>query len=269
MHFGILGKALPHTLSPELHAALFKQQGLQASYSVLERSEEEVKDIFREMEENEITGINVTIPYKETLYHMVDVLDSHAREIGAVNTILLKDGITYGYNTDYLGAASMFQKAGVSLKGKKIVILGSGGASKALIYAMYLEGASQIVVAARNEDAKQLLKKRFPYIQTRPLTQIPDGDLIVNTTPVGMYPKTDVSPVGSDVLSRFSVAADIVYNPLFTKFLRLARGQGLQTVTGLMMLVDQAIASEEIWLDKSLDYGMGTKIHDDLAQRFL
>ena len=132
-----------------------------------------------------------------------------------------------------------------------------------------MEGASNITVAARNHEATQYLEDLFPYIHTCRLDQVPAGDILINTTPVGMYPKTDVSPVGSDVLSRFSVAADIVYNPLFTKFLRLARGQGLQTVTGLMMLVDQAIASEEIWLDKSLDYGMGTKIHDDLAQRFL
>lgn len=269
LRFGILGEHLPHTLSPELHADFFRQQGIDAVYTVLERSKEDVVHILEEMKEHQITGINVTIPYKETLYHMVDVVDPHAEQIGAINTVMQKNGMFYGYNTDYLGAASMFHKAGVSIKGQKVVLLGSGGASRALIYAMHIEGASKITIAARNEQAKQALKDQFPYIQTCDLDKIPAGDILINTTPVGMYPKTGVSPIPSSVFQYFSVAADIIYNPFITEFLRLAQQAGLQIITGLMMLVDQAIASEEIWLDKTLDYTMGTEPHDRLAKRFL
>lgn len=269
MRFGILGEHLPHTLSPELHEELFRRQGIDATYEVLERSQEEVGSILEELKEKQISGINVTIPYKEKLCQMVDILDPHAACIGAVNTVLLKNGLTYGYNTDYLGAVSMFQSAGVALCQKEILILGSGGASRALIYAMYTEGASKITVAARNEEAKQRLKERFPYIHTCTLHDIPSGDIIINTTPVGMYPKVGTSPVPASVIKCFSVAGDIVYNPMVTEFLHLAEVSGLLTVTGLRMLVDQAIASEEIWLGKSLDSAIGTILHDRLAKRFL
>lgn len=268
LHLGVLGERLAHTLSPEIHADLLKQQHISGTYEKFEMTREEVAGLFSWMDEHHISGLNVTIPYKEVLYRMVDVLDDAAKEIGAVNTVLRKDGISYGYNTDYIGVTSMFEKAGVDLSGKRIVILGSGGACRALIYGFHEKGAGAITVSARNESAKCALKESFPYIALSTLDDIPGGDIIINTTPVGMYPNTGISPVNADVLSRFQVAADIVYNPLVTEFLRIAQENGLQIVTGLMMLVDQAIGSEEIWLGKKLDYHMGNTIHDELAKRF-
>lgn len=268
LHFGILGEKLGHTLSPEIHADLLKQQNLTGIYEVYEMSRDEVSQVLDMMKEKHITGMNVTIPYKTTLCQMVDVLDDRAKEIGAVNTILMKDNISYGYNTDYIGVISMFQKAGVELTGKQIVILGSGGASKALIYGFHLEGASVITIAARNKEARDELKKQFPYIRVCDLEDIPSGDIIINTTPVGMFPHAGVSPVGASVIRRFKIASDIVYNPLITEFLHIAREEGLQIVTGLMMLVDQAIGSEEIWLGKKLDYNMGNRIHEELTKLF-
>lgn len=268
LHFGVLGEKLGHSLSPEIHAKLLKQQGLCGTYEKYEMSRKEVEHLFAFMDERHITGLNVTIPYKEVLYRMVDVLDSAAREIGAVNTVWRKNGVSYGYNTDYIGVTSMFEKAGVNLSGKDIVILGSGGASRALIYGFHQKGAKTITISARNEAAKCALKESFPYIGLSTLDNIPSGDIIINTTPVGMYPKVGVSPVDASVLTRFQIAADIVYNPLVTEFLRLAKENGLQIVTGLMMLVDQAIGAEEIWLEKKLNYHMGDKIHEELAGRF-
>lgn len=268
LNLGVLGKKLGHSLSPEIHADLLKQQQIQGIYKKYEMDENEVLNILEVMKAENILGMNVTIPYKEVVYRLVDVLDPHAKEIGAVNTILKKNGIFYGYNTDYVGAVSMFKKADVDLPGKKIVILGSGGAARALIYGFHLENASKITVAARNKEAALQLKERFSYIEVCPLSGIPAGDIIINTTPVGMYPKTGESPVGPSVIRQFKTAADIVYNPLNTKFLSLAKKEGLQTVTGLMMLVDQAIGSEEIWFGKRLDYNMGNSIHDEIAKQF-
>lgn len=268
IHLGVLGKTLGHSLSPEIHEDLLKQQNIRGSYQKYEMDEQEVLQILDVMKKEHVIGMNVTIPYKEVVYRLVDKLDEHAEAIGAVNTILIEDGVSYGYNTDYIGIISMFHKAGVSLTGKDIVILGSGGAAKALIYGFHLEGAAQITVAARNEKAIDYLKELFPYIHTCTLTDIPSGDILVNTTPVGMYPNAGESPVGPSIIRQFKVAADIVYNPLITEFLKIARNEGLKIVTGLMMLVDQAIASEEIWLHKKLDYNMGNKIHDELAKQF-
>lgn len=268
LHLGVLGEKLGHSLSPEIHADLLRQQNISGTYEKYEMNREEVAGLFSWMDERHISGLNVTIPYKEVLYRMVDVLDDAAKEIGAVNTVWRKNGISYGYNTDYIGVTSMFEKAGVDLSGKDIVILGSGGACRALIYGFHQKGAKTITVSARNESAKCALKESFPYIALSTLDDIPGGDIIINTTPVGMYPNTGISPVNADVLSRFQVASDIVYNPLVTEFLRIAQENGLQIVTGLMMLVDQAIGSEEIWLEKKLDYHMGNAIHDELAKRF-
>lgn len=268
LHLGVLGEKLAHTLSPEIHAALLSQQNITGTYKVYEKNREELPELFSWMDEQHIDGLNVTLPYKEVLYRMVDVLDDAAKEIGAVNTVLRRDGISFGYNTDHIGVTSMFEKVGVDLSGKDIVILGSGGACRALIYGFHKKGAKTITVSARNESAKCALKESFPYIGLCTLDDISPGNIIINTTPVGMYPNVGVSPVGQDVLTRFQIAADIVYNPLMTEFLCLARKNGLQTVTGLMMLVDQAIGSEEIWLGKKLDYHMGDAIHDELAKRF-
>lgn len=268
LHLGVLGKTLVHSLSPEIHADLLKQQNIAGTYKKYEMNEKEVRQVLDMMKAENITGMNVTMPYKEVLYELVDQLGPDAKAIGAVNTVFIKDGVSYGYNTDYIGVTSMFQKAGVDLSGKEIVILGSGGSAKALIYGFHLEGAKRIVVAARNKKACQNLKEAFPYLETCSMEHIPAGDIIVNTTPVGMYPHAGKSPVKSSTLRQFKIAADIVYNPLMTTFLALAQKEGLQVVTGLMMLVDQAIGSEEIWLDKELDYNMGNRIHDELAKLF-
>lgn len=266
---GVLGEKLPHTLSPEIHKNLLLQQKIDGEYKVYEMNREEVQTLPVFMEEHNLLGLNVTIPYKEVVFPMMDHLDASAEQIGAINTIHRKDGKLYGYNTDYIGVLSMFQKAGIDLKDKSIVILGSGGAAKGLIYGFHTAKASQIIVAARNETEKVRLVERFPYLKTCALDDIPDGDIIINTTPVGMYPNTGKSVVDASVIRRFQIAADIVYNPLMTEFLKIAQTHGLQIVTGLMMLVDQAIGAEKIWLHKEMDFSMGNKIHDILAKRFI
>lgn len=268
LHLGVLGEKLGHSLSPEIHADLLEQQNISGTFKKYEMDKNEVLHILDIMKNENIIGMNVTMPYKETVYRLVDVLDYHAEKIGAVNTIFMKDGLFYGYNTDYIGVVSMFKKASVGLTGKNIVILGSGGAAKALIYGFHLEGAAKITVAARNEEATQYLEDLFPYIHTCHLEDVPAGDILINTTPVGMFPNEGESPVDVSVIRKFKVASDIVYNPLITEFLRLAKEEGLQIVTGLMMLVDQAIGSEEIWFNKTLDYNMGNNIHNELARKF-
>lgn len=268
LHFGVLGEKLGHSLSPEIHTDLLKQQNVTATYKKYEMDRQEVLHVLDVMKKENIMGMNVTMPYKEIAYRLVDVPDFHSKNIEAVNTIFMKDGTFYGYNTDYIGMISMFHKAGVSLKDQNVVVLGSGGSAKALIYGLHMDGAAQITVAARNEEANLHLEELFPYIRTCDLSDVPAGDILVNTTPIGLYPNVGESPVDASVIRNFKVAADIVYNPLITEFLRIAQEEGLQIVTGLMMLVDQAIGSEEIWLNKTLDYNMGNNIHDELARQF-
>ena len=269
LRFGVLGEHLPHTLSPEIHRTLFAKQHIQAEYRIYEWTPKEVQELRPHMESAGLTGLNVTIPYKETVLPLLDDLDPHAQAIGAVNTLLLQKGRLLGYNTDFTGVLAMFSRAGVSLAGRHVVILGSGGAAKALLYAFHRAGAAQVTVAARNGKERERLCRRFPFLSSSSLEDIPSGDILVNATPVGMYPRTGESPVDASVLARFSVAADIVYNPLQTEFLRIAQAQGLKTVTGLMMLVEQAVAAQEIWFCRQADPSWALEIHDTLAKRFI
>lgn len=265
IHLGVLGERLSHSLSPDINQYLMKEEQIQGSYHVLEMEKQDVPKVPELMRMLNIRGLNVTIPYKEDMMKYVDVISPPARQIGALNTICLKDGKTYGYNTDYIGILRMFRQKGVSLKGKDVVILGNGGASRAVIVAIHDAGAKSVTVAGRRQEALEELKKNFPYIETVPYEHISGGDIIINTTPVGMYPKTGVSVVGKEIIQRFQVAADIVYNPLETEFLKLAKEEGLQIVTGLRMLIDQAIGSHEIWFGHEIKKDISEEIHEKLA----
>jgi shikimate dehydrogenase len=266
---GVLGKSLPHSLSPRIHSYILDKLGISGNYRKYEVLEEEIPNIIPMMIQENILGLNVTIPYKETLFHLVDKVDEHANAIGAINTIKIQDGLSYGYNTDYLGVIWMFKNANISLRDKDIVILGSGGSAKALIYAFHLEGAAKITVVARNHKASCELKQQFPTIELCKLKDFikksPKGDIIVNTTPVGQFPQIDESPIPNSSLSGFKIAGDIVYNPLMTTFLKLAEKQNLITVTGLSMLINQAIAAQEIWLERKIDYSLSSEIEDLLV----
>lgn len=267
---GLVGKSLSHSLSPRVHSYILDKLGILGTYEKYEVSEDEVPDIIPMMHRENILGLNVTIPYKETLFHLVDQCDNHAKNIGAINTIKIKDGISYGYNTDYLGVIQMFRSAHIALRGKHLVILGSGGSTKALIYAFHLEGAGKITIAARNRKSSLNLKQQFPFVELLDFEELTNqglkADIIINTTPVGMFPKVDESPVPEITLTHFKVAGDIVYNPLITKFLAAAKNQNLKIVTGLSMLIHQAIASEEIWLDQKIDHEISREIEAFLAK---
>lgn len=265
IHIGVLGEQLSHSLSPDINRYLMKEEQIQGSYHVLEIEKEHVARVPDIMRILNIRGLNVTIPYKETLMEYVDEVSLPAKEIGALNTIYLKDGRTYGYNTDYTGILGMFSKGGISLAGKEVLILGNGGAARAVIVALHHAQAAKVTVAGRRKEVLEALNRKFPFIETVTYNRIEGGDIIINATPVGMYPKTGVSIVGREVLKRFAVAADLVYNPLETEFLRLAKAEGLQVITGLRMLIDQAVGSHEIWFNRKIK----TSISDDLHERLL
>lgn len=265
IHLGVLGERLSHSLSPDINQYLMKEEQIQGSYHVLEMEKQDVPKVPELMRMLNIRGLNVTIPYKEDMMKYVDEISNPAREIGALNTICLKDGKTYGYNTDYIGILRMFRQNGVELQDKEVQILGNGGAARAVIVAFHDAGAKKITVAGRRKGALQELQTDFPYIQTVSYEEIGRGDIIVNTTPVGMYPKTGVSVVGKEVIQKFHVAADIVYNPLETEFLKIAKEEGLQIVTGLRMLIDQAIGSHEIWFGHEIKKDISEEIHKKLA----
>ena len=231
MKFGVLGKSLPHTYSPQIHKAFADYE-----YTVLERSEEQVHALFEGAEG--LNGFNVTIPYKKLAASLCTEVSDEVRELGAANTIVrLAGGGFKGYNTDVFGFTYMLESAGIEVAGKSCLILGTGGASVAVEYALRKMGAAQIDFCSRSGQIN--------YENVYELAA--DTQIVVNATPVGMFPNVDDSPVDLSRFAKLYAAADIVYNPSRTKFLQQAQELGLKNAGGLSMLVAQAWEASEIF----------------------
>lgn len=265
-HIGVLGKSLPHTLSPDISRKLMAEKGIQTAYHVMEL--EHPQEILSVMRICGITGMNVTIPYKEVLVPLMDEVSEAVKKIGALNTIHYHDGKFYGHNTDYIGFLKIFERNNIAWRGKRITVLGNGGAAKAIVYALCQNPDTKITAAGRSMEKLEALRARFPKIEICRYEDIAGGEIVVNTTPVGMFPHAGESPISKEQMAQFQVAADIVYNPLETEFLHLAKEAGLQAVQGLSMLVDQAVASHQIWLSDSFAQETVDEILQQLERQF-
>lgn len=249
--YGLIGKKLGHSLSVPLHEAIFKAAGIEAEYSLYEIDVDTALDIKTFMIKNSLDGLNVTIPYKKTVMDAVDEVSEEALQMGAVNTLSLRDGILYGYNTDYYGFLYILDKNEIHPEGKTAAVLGTGGASQAVRQALKNRGCECIYLVSRNKKAQNGSEK-VVFTDYEALKDI-SGELIVNTTPVGMFPDTDASPVDSDVIKNFKNAVDVIYNPETTLFMKKAEKLGIKAVCGMDMLVMQGIRSEEIYNGIRLD----------------
>ena len=236
--YGLLGRTLGHSYSPEIHSLLGFAGNKRYQYDLFEKEPEEISAL---LETENLRGLNVTIPYKKTILAFCDEMSSEVLRIGAANTIIKKDGKIKAYNTDIYGFRYMVYASGIRVGNKKVLVLGSGGASRAVICALEDLGAGEIVVISRDgEDNYQNISKHA------------DADIIVNTTPVGMYPNNLESPVDLDVFSNLSGVLDIVYNPEITGLLLAAEEKGIPHLGGIYMLVAQAKATYELFTDKKI-----------------
>lgn len=224
---GLIGEKLGHSFSPAIHGKLADYE-----YKLYELSPEQVGPF---LEKKEYDGLNVTIPYKKTVIPYCDELTEAAKSIGSVNTIVKRpDGTLLGHNTDYDGFMWLLKNAGADVKGKKAVVLGTGGASVTVQATLRDLGAAQVVVVSRSgEDNYENISRHS------------DAKIVVNATPVGMYPKTGVSPVDLDVFTALEGVFDVVYNPARTQLLLEAEKRGIPCANGLGMLVAQAKAACE------------------------
>lgn len=249
LKYALLGEKLGHSLSPVIHEEIFKTLGVKASYTLVETSVEGIEE-----EITNYNGLNVTIPYKTEVMKYLKELSIEARKIGAVNTIYNNKG----YNTDYFGFGKMLEINSIPVEDQKIYILGTGGASKAVYQYLEDHQASEIIFVSRSKTGKNTIN----YADLKNIS----GDLIINTTPVGMHPNTQMSPVSSDVIKQFKFAVDLIYNPLETEFLRIAKKEGLITINGLYMLVGQAVKAQEIWQGRKISDNLINKIYQKLRR---
>ena len=234
MEYGLLGERLGHSFSPQIHRDLAGYD-----YQLLPTPPEAVEDLFAR---RAFQGLNVTIPYKRTVMPLCDEIDPRAAAIGAVNTVVNRNGRLTGYNTDIDGFLYMARRAGVDMAGKKVVILGSGGTSRTARAAAGELGAREIITVSRHgEDNYQNLSRHA------------DAQVLVNTTPVGMYPNWGQSPVSLESFPALEGVLDVVYNPLRTALLLQAEERGLPCSCGLPMLVAQAKRAAELFTGRNID----------------
>lgn len=266
--FGLVGEKLSHSVSPQIHKRVFEILNIESAYKNFEISKEDISKLDSAIKLLGIQGVNVTVPYKERIMKYLDFISPEAKRIGAVNTILFRENMLYGYNTDYFGLDSMFKMANIDVQGKVAVILGTGGASKAALTYFIDSGIEKLYVSTRKKDDKKLLNSKAILIDYEELKHI-KGDIILNATPVGMYPNVGISPVSKSIIQNFDILIDLIYNPGETEFLRIGNSMGKKTCDGLYMLVGQAIKSQEIWQDTKIDNSILDVIYNELKLEFL
>ncbi len=256
---GIIGDPIEHTMSPVMHNAAFRQMGIDYLYVPFKVKQEELAKAIDGVKALNIRGLNVTIPHKVAVIQFLDKLDHLAEKISAVNTIVNDDGILTGYNTDGAGFLQALLEKRIESRGKNTVILGAGGASRAISFSLADRGAHLVILNRRLElDWAEELASRISQtfskevealeLNRENLARVLDrADIVVNATSMGMTPDIDETPVTSDLLKPDLTVFDIVYNPIKTRLLRESEAAGARTVSGLDMLVWQGALAFEKW----------------------
>jgi shikimate dehydrogenase len=253
--FAVLGRSLGHSLSPIMHQIAFEKHNIDAEYLAIEYEPDDIFSVMERIKNDKFSGFNITIPYKTEIFNFLDHVDSAADKIGAVNTVKIENDVWSGFNTDVSGFLQPLKR--VDNKFGKCLILGNGGAARAVVFALinHIE-TNQITICARNKQKSDRIIRDLGsnIIQHEPIERaedlICDADLIVNTTPLGMSPDLESCPLEmSNSLKKNAVVYDLIYNPLFTRLLRQAKEKNPQitVINGLEMLVGQAAEAFRIW----------------------
>ncbi len=247
--FGLLGRKLGHSLSPEIHSLLCDYE-----YKLYPTEPENLNDFFSD---TSLKGYNVTIPYKIEAFERCDELSETAKKVGSVNTVIRRpDGSLFGDNTDYFGFSYMAEKIGCDFRNKKVLILGNGGASLTVRHVAADNGAREIVVVSRQgEDNYENISRHH------------DADIIINTTPVGMFPNNGERLINLSDFTKCKKALDLIYNPARTVFLLDAEKLGIDCINGLYMLVAQALRAAEIFTGKKIPLTEIDRIYDIIMNR--
>lgn len=244
--YGLIGETLGHSYSKLIH-----EQLADYTYDLIPLSKEEFPDF---MQKHEFSAINVTIPYKQAVLPYLDALSDSAKAIGAVNCIVNRKGVLYGDNTDYTGFLYTLRKNNIKVTGEKVLVLGNGGAAKAVVAALYSLSPKELITVKYKEEPGTVTYEQAATLHS-------DASLIVNTSPVGMYPNVDACPMDIAPYRNLKAVVDIIYNPAITKLLAQAKDRGITAVNGMEMLVAQAKYAVELFLD--------TEISDDRIEEVM
>jgi len=255
--YGIIGNPVEHSISPAMHNAAFRELGIDSVYVPFRVRKEDLAAAVKGLKAVNVRGINVTIPHKVDIIPWLDEIDSFAAKIGAVNTVVNRDGFLKGYNTDAEGFLRALEANRISPAGKKVLIIGAGGAARSVTFILADRGSELTIVNRHSEAAVELAEwvfasfrhstSAFALEDARLKEIVRDADILINTTSVGMDPQPDSTPVPASFLKPGLVVFDIVYSPLRTRLLRDAEKIGAVTIGGIEMLVRQGAAAFELW----------------------
>lgn len=257
-NFALLGKNISYSLSPKIHKEILKILNLNSSYKLLDYSEDKLSSLITELKnDTKLDGLNITIPYKTTIFQFLDEISKEAKTIGAVNCIKIEKNKILGYNTDFFGLIKTFKYMKLNLKNKKVYILGSGGASLACVSAVKSLNGIPFVVSRT-----PIFNNSISYNELKSCK----GYLLINATPIGTSPNINSSPVSEEIISNFDSILDLTYNPNETLFLKYAKTLKKNYCNGLPMLIFQAIKSQEIWNNLNLSEDIYSNIYTKIIK---
>lgn len=252
--FGVIGDPIGHSMSPAMHNNLFDVYGIDAVYLPFHVSKQNLEAAVKGLKALGVSGFNVTIPHKTTIMDFLDQIDPLAKAIGAVNTVQNENGCLIGYNTDGPGFVKGLESMGADLGSRSALIIGAGGASRAIYFSMAQAGIKQIDLYNRTADRAEELVRTCPFkVRSKVLDRetaeksLHEYQLIVQTTSIGMVPNLEGFPLSLEQLSRGTIVSDIIYNPLKTKFLEEASKKGAEIQNGVGMFVFQGALAFEKW----------------------
>lgn len=269
-NLGVMGWPVEHSLSPAMQNAALEKAGLDYAYIALPVPPENLEKAVEGMRVAGFCGWNVTIPHKTAIVEYLDDMDSSARMIGAVNTVVNVNGRLKGFNTDAAGFLRGLEQSKFDVAGKRTVLLGAGGAAKAVIWGLCQAGASSIAIGVRNPEKAELLADIFrDHVDVKVFNWETEGfhealraaELLVNTTPLGMEPKVDgMPPIELNLLPKEAMVYDIIYTPAETRLLREAKSLGYSTVNGEYMLAGQGAEAFRMWTGKVPDESLMRRV---------
>ena len=258
--YGVLGNPVRHSLSPMMHNTAFQESGINAVYLAFES--DEIKSAIQGMKALDIKGMSITIPYKSSVIPLLDEVDPLAKDIGAVNTVVNVDKKLTGYNTDAAGAIRALEDT-TPVSGKNCLIVGAGGAARAIGYILKKNNVNLIITnrtEKRGHELSEALDSRF--IKPDQLKDI-DADILINTTPAGMSPDTDLCPVPEEALKQGMTVMDIIYNPARTKLLKTALDRGCKIINGLGMFIYQGAEQFKLWTGQEAPVELMRKVVEE------
>ena len=247
--YGLIGEKLGHTLSPAIHKKIGEMRNIHINYQLFEIEQKNIDVALHGLAALGAGGINVTIPYKVDVLSYSDSISPEAERIGSANTLSFHGKKISAYNTDYYAFIKSLEHYNVSVFGARALVLGDGGAARSVSLALIDSGAGEVIIASRKKDAKCFLvgERRFDKISYNSLEIHGSWDILVNATPVGMFPSENDCPVDYEIIKNCGFVFDLIYNPLRTNLLKFADSFNIRNCNGLYMLVNQAAETQRIW----------------------